>query len=327
MPTAPVGRLLAHLLVEDGVRVRVLVPDSEAAGWPSGVDMVQGSVLEPAAAESAFADVDRVFLAGLVSFAYERMRELTNLLLDGPLARVVVLSSHGSDFETAYSPETWQWLAFERALEVRGATWVHLRPAGLFAGATEGAYPITGSDWVRALSEGRPVREFLPEVAYPFLDEADCAAIAARLLLDDTAAADPLTGKLDVIGCLTSAHDQLDSINELLDARLRLEPLRSEDEARAHWRSHGWPHDTIAVTLYAMQAFRNASATTRDAVHSQIATAERLLGRPPRTFRDWLTDHLPVPPTDSSPHRAPNNPTSDRPLHYRDINPSQGKRA
>lgn len=293
----PVGRLLARMLVDAGLRVRVLVPGSEAAGWPAGVDVVAGSVLEPAAAEAAFAGVDRVFLAGLVGFAYDRMRELTNLLLDGRLARVVVLSSHGCDFETAYSPESWQWLAFERALELRGASWVYLRPGGLFASATHGGYPINGSDWVRALSEARPVREFLPEVAYPFLDEADCAAIAARLLLDDAPGAEPVTGKLDVVGCLTSARHQLTCVNELLDAGLRLEPLRSQDEARAYWRSCGWPDDTIAVTLYAMTAFRDASAATRAVVDSQIATAERLLGRPARTFRDWLTAQpdLPVP--------------------------------
>lgn len=281
VPTAPVGRLLAHALVAAGLPVRVLVPAEEAHDWPATAEIVEGGVTDPDATPAAFADVDRVFLAGLVSIVPERMRQLTNLLVPGPLARVVVLSSHGADFETTYSAQTWEWLAFERALEVHGASWVHLRPGGLFANAVHGGYPISGADWCAAIARGGPIREFLPDVTYPFIDEVDVAAIAARLLFDE-----PVHGTLDVVGCLSSARDRVTAVDGAA-----LDPLTSEEQARAHWREQGWPETTIDVTLYAMRAFEQASAVTTDAIAAQIDTAARVLGRPPRTFLDWLEDH------------------------------------
>lgn len=99
VPTAPVGRTLARRLVGAGRHVCALVPSEEAGGWPAGTEIIDGTVTEPSAAEAAFAGVTGAFIAGLVGFEFTRMRELTNMLLSGPLSRVVVLSSHGSEFE------------------------------------------------------------------------------------------------------------------------------------------------------------------------------------------------------------------------------------
>lgn len=278
VPTAPVGRLLAQALA--GTPVRVLVPRSEAEGWPSGTDVVVGDVTDPDATPDAFADVDRVFLAGLAGIVPRRLRELTNRLVAGSVAKVVVLASHGSDFESEHSAETWEWLAFERALQRCGANWVYLRPGGLFANAAVGGYPITGADWLATTRAGEPVREFRPDVAYPFIDEADLATIAARLLTDDS------SGTVDVVGALTSAHARAAL------AGVRLAPLSTVEQARTHWRHLGWPDVTIEVTLYAMQALEGAGPALR----AQIATARALLGREPRGFADWLNDHRPPPP-------------------------------
>lgn len=57
-------------------------------------------------------------------------------------------------------------------------------------------------------------------------------------------------------------------------------------QAVSYWQSKGWPEVTIGVTLFAMRAFRDASDATRQVVASQMATAEKLLGRRPRTFSD-----------------------------------------
>lgn len=289
VPTAPVGRLVARSLLDAGHLVRALVPAAETEGWPSEVEVIEGSVTDPDATAEAFDDVDRVLLAGLVAFVPERLRELTNLLVSGPLKRVVVLSSHGSDFETAHSPETWQWLAFEWAMKLHGASWIHLRPVGLFGNALYGGYPITGAGWLDTLTRGEPVREFLPDVAYPFMDEADLAEIAARLLLDETTGEGRGRRQLDVAGYLSSAGERFARLNETAGGHHRLRPLVDEQEARTYWSDNGWPDTTIDVTLYAMRAFRHAPV--REAIRRQVTAAERLLGRPPRTFDDWLKDH------------------------------------
>lgn len=105
---------------------------------PVGTELADGSVTDPAASRTAFEDVERLFLAGLVVMVPGQLRDIANLALAGGLRRAVVLASHGSDFEDETSPETWQWLAFEQALRKHGAEWTRLRPAGLFAGLLVG---------------------------------------------------------------------------------------------------------------------------------------------------------------------------------------------
>lgn len=287
VPSVPAGRALAHALRERGENVRVLVPETESGGWPDGVEVVAGSVEESAVSRAAFEGVSRAFLAGLVSKVPATLRELTNRLLAGGVRRVVVLSSHGSDFETEYSEETWPWLAFEHALQTGGANWTYLRPAGLFANAYAGGYPISGADWCAHIRRRKAVAEFLPDVAYPFMDEEDLGRVAAELLLDETLAGE----KLDVCGQLVSARERFDAVNDVLAGTARLETLADEETARRHWRERGWPEVTVDVTLFAMTAFAAQADSMRTLLAPQLDATARILGRPPRTFRDWLARH------------------------------------
>jgi hypothetical protein len=90
----------------------------------------------------------------------------------------VVLSSHGPEYEEAYPPETWFWLAMERAVERSGMEWTHIRPSAVMGAMIEGTYPATGSDWPDTIRGERVVREaFLDSGHYPFIHSAArCAA-------------------------------------------------------------------------------------------------------------------------------------------------------
>ncbi|MEU4315251.1 hypothetical protein [Nocardia sp. NPDC024068] len=57
------------------------------------------------------------------------------------------------------------------------------------------------------------------------------------------------------------------------------------------WRAEGWPEDTIAVTLYATPAF--AAYPDDPVLREQEEPARQLLGREPRTFREWASMSLP----------------------------------
>jgi uncharacterized protein YbjT (DUF2867 family) len=288
VPTGPVGRCLARRLLADGARVRVLGPAAELDGWPPGVELIEGTVTSPAASEPAFRGIDRLCLAGLVGMAPQRLRELTNLALAGGLRRAVVLTSHGSAFEHEYSPETWQWLAFEQALRRHGVEWTYVRPAGLFASTLVGGYPITGSGWADRIRAGRTVGEFMPDVGYPFVDERDVADIVATVLSrgghDQQA--------LDICGTLSSAAERARAIGAAIGRPVELEDLATAETARRAWAADGWPEVTVEVTLYGMRTFATAAETVVPVIQRQIDLAGSLLGRRPRSFADWLGDHV-----------------------------------
>ena len=81
------------------------------------------------------------------------------------------------------------------------------------------------------------------------------------------------------------------SLNRQVGLDLTLEALPDEHEARFFWQQRGWPDVTIEVTLYAMQALAHPTPEARQAIRGQIVTAQSILGRPPRTFDDWLRAH------------------------------------
>lgn len=287
VPAGPVGRHLARRLLARGGRARVLAPGPELAGWPAGTELIEGSVTDPAVNPDAFRGIDHLCVTGLVALVPERLRDLANLAIRGGVSRVAILASHGSDFEDEYSPETWQWLAFEQALAKNGAAWTYVRPTALFASAVAGGYPPTGCQWASLIRRGEPVREYLPDVAYPFTHEDDVAAVLAGVLL-----AGGRDGQvLDISGDMISAAGRLRLIGERLGREVRLTELPTAEAARDRWRGQGWPDVTIDVTLYAMQAFAESPAAVA-AIRRQEELAAVLLGRPPLTFADWLTGNL-----------------------------------
>jgi len=288
VPTGPVGRCLANRFLSSGKRVRVLAPESEATGWPEGVEILTATITNPAATPNAFQGVEQVFLAGLVSMVPETLREFTNLAIKGEVKRIAILSSHGSDFESEYSPATWQWLAFERAIEKHGAELTYIRPTGVFANALVGGYPITGSSWARYIKAGETIQEFYPRISYPFIDEEDLVGVIAEVLLNCG-----YHGKvLDISGTMISAAERLRLISEALGKNVQLEELISDDLARTFWKSQGWPDITIEVTLWAAKEFTAHMETNKQHLRKQEEITEHLVCRSPRTFSDWVTEHI-----------------------------------
>jgi uncharacterized protein YbjT (DUF2867 family) len=287
VPTAPVARCLAAQWLDAGGRVRVLGPASEGTGWPEGVEYIAGSIHAPDESAQAFEGIDVVCLAGLAGERPRALREATNRIVQSACRSIAVLSSHGAAFETEHSSETWEWLACERALEMKRISCVFVRPTGLFANAICGGYPISGSDWAGQVAREAVIRERSPDAPYPFVHEDDVAGVLAAVLTVDTAQ----PRGIDISGPMISARERAEILSRVLGRRVVVEPFASDAEAREAWLRRGWPAITIDVTLFAENHIQRHFGAVSAAIAQQVETTQRLLGRRLRTFADWAAAH------------------------------------
>lgn len=281
-PTGVVGRCLARQLLAEGDRVRVLAERDQLAGWPAGTEVVEGSITRPPS--HAFAGVDGVFLAGAVP---ETVGDALAMAEGAGVSRIVVLSSHGPEYEEEYPPETWFWLAIERAVERSGMAWTHLRPSAVMGAVLEGTYPATGAGWPHTIQAEGVVREaFLDHGHYPFIHEEDLAAVAvAALRTDDHAGA-----VLEAVGPPISTRSRVTAIAGAIGRDVTAVEV-PPDDSRACWQRLGWPDSGIDVTLYALQEYGTRLDELTEWTHAQRPSVPEIIGRPPRGFDEWAVEH------------------------------------
>lgn len=217
-----------------------------------GVEVVTGRLPDPG--PEALDGIDAAFV--LAGFATPE----TALLLEKAGVRRAVLL----------------WAGYRGPVEeefvATGIEHVELQPAS-FLGNT-----LVWADEIRSNQE---VAEPFVDVAETMVDEADVGEVAAAALLEDGHAGRTyvLTGREPV-----SARDRVGALSAALGRPLRLREL-TESEARERWRAAGYD-DELADALVAWQHRPVAEAT------HVSPDVERVLGRPPRTFGDWIPGHL-----------------------------------
>ncbi|NXY97208.1 NAD(P)H-binding protein [Streptomyces sp. BR123] len=284
-PTGIVGRRLARQLTAAGDRVRVLAESDQLHDWPAGTEVVEGSVSRrPLEYAEAFEGVDAVFLAGAVP---ETVEEVLDTARTAGVRRIVVLSSHGPEYELAHPPETWFWLAVERAVERSGMEWTHIRPSAVMGAAIEVTYPATGSDWPDTIRTEGVVREaFLNDGHYPFIHEDDLAAVAAAALRTG----DHVGRILEAVGLPISTRARVESIARAIGRDIATVDT-TPDESRETWRRNDWPDDSIDVTLYALQEYGAHLAELTQWTLDQRPSVHEITGRRPRPFDAWAREH------------------------------------
>jgi len=283
-PTGLVGRSLARQLLDAGDRVRVLAEPGQVDDWPDGVEVVEGSITRPLEHAEVFAGVDGVFLAGAVPMT---VRDVLEVARFAGVRRIVVLSSHGPEYEEAYPPETWFWLAIERAVESSGMEWTHIRPSAVMGAMIEGVYPATGSDWQDTIKGEGVVREaFLDGGHYPFIHEDDLAAVAVAALC----ANDYVGAVLEAVGLPISTRSRVASIAKALGRDITAVEI-TPDDSRARWRHCGWPDSGIDVTLYALKEYGAQLAELTQWTLDQRPAVREITGQPLRDFETWAVEH------------------------------------
>lgn len=265
--TGLVGRGVVNELLEAGADVRALTRRPAAAGLPEGVEVFEGDLERPDSLRAALEGVERMYLFPVPGTA----PDVVAMAKRAGVRRIVVLSGAEADndaFADGYR-------VVERSVEESGLEWTHVRP-GEFAG--------NWLDWAPSVRAERVIRRPYGSAVTQPTHEADVAAVAATVLIEDGHAGMKYT--LAGPEALTTV-EQVATIGAAIGEEVRFEE-QDPVAVRELWIKDGYPGE-IVDWLFGMwaESARNSAPVDKE----RAAVVERLTGRPARTFAQWSADH------------------------------------
>jgi uncharacterized protein YbjT (DUF2867 family) len=264
--TGNVGRPLTQALAEAGEQVTAV--SRHAAAVPDGVRHVPADLAEPQGLTLALDGAKALFLllSGDLHAPEARPTDIMDLAAASGVRRVVLLSSQGVATRPL-GPSRIAMRAVEDALRESGLDWAVLRPGGFASNAFA---------WGESVRTQGTVAAPFGDVGVPIVDPADIAEVAAACLLDDRHAGGifELTGP-EVI----TPRQQAQAIAAALGSPVRFHELTREEAKAAMTRFV--PPELADDTLDIIAAPNPAELRISPDV-------ERVLGRAPRPFNDWV---------------------------------------
>jgi uncharacterized protein YbjT (DUF2867 family) len=265
------GEVVRQLVVQD-VAVRAMSRRPETAALPAGVEVAAGDLTRPESLEPALRDVDAVFLVWTAPPATVSAAIQT---IAGQTSRIVFLSSpHQTPhpFFQQPNPMARMHASIEQAIAATPMPATILRPGMLASNAAAWWAPQTRS--------GDVVRWPYAAAATAPIDVRDIAAVAVHALRDSSGT----SGDYVLTGPEALTHaDQVAIIGDVLGRTLQFKEL-SPNEFRDFLGSSTPP--AVADMLLSAWA---AAVGIPPFMTSNVLD---LTGRPPRSFRDWVTDHI-----------------------------------
>jgi len=269
--TGTVGRHVVLGLSAQGVRVRAMTRNPEAAQLPPDVDVVRGDLTIPDTLDPCLKDVDSVFL---VWTAPPAATDAALARIAKRARRIVFLSAPlktPHPFFQQPNPARNLGLHIEHVIETSGLEWTFLRPGMFAANARE--------FWGPQVRTGNTVRwPYLDAPTAP-IDERDIAAVGIRALTENGHHEKEyvLTGPQSL-----TQHEQIAIIGQVIGRALTIEEI-SRDEARRTWSAVIPP----AVADMLMDAW--AAALGQPAYVT--STVQEVTRTPARAFADWTKDN------------------------------------
>lgn len=263
-----IGASLVRRLHASGRDVRAASRAPEEAEIPAGVQAVALDLGDRTTFAPALAGVTDVFLyaepAGIEA--------LLEAAVSAGVRRVVLLSSDSVLLPDANrNALARHHLLVERAIRAAPLTATVLRPGG---------FATMALGWAAAIRAGRLVEQAHPAARLDVIHPEDIADVAELALTTSG-----LNGRDISLGGpeMLSFRRQMEILEELLDRPIGIyEPTR--ERAVEQMRGHVPAPLLEAVLDYWSQLPCDPLAGER--------SAERITGRPPRTFRQWADEHI-----------------------------------
>ncbi|MFF3171030.1 SDR family oxidoreductase [Streptomyces sp. NPDC057900] len=268
--TGNVGRPLTQALAEAGEQVTAV--SRQAAAVPDGVRHVAADLAEPASLSPALDGAKALFLllSGDLHSPGARPSDIIDLASACGVGRVVLLSSQGVATRPLGATRI-AMRALEDALRGSGMDWAVLRPGGFASNALA---------WTESVRTQGTVAAPFGDVGAPIVDPLDIAEVAAACLLDDRHSGGiyELTGP-EVI----TPRQQAAAVAAALGSPVRFHELTREEAKAAMTRFV--PPELADDTLDIISAPNPAELRISPDV-------ERVLGRAPRPFSDWVARNI-----------------------------------
>ncbi|MGW0199168.1 NmrA family NAD(P)-binding protein [Nonomuraea sp. NPDC003201] len=256
--TGNTGRHVVTELLRRGEPVRALTRDPVAAAGklPAGVELVAGTHHEPATLDTALDGAGRLHITVTTGLA-EVGPELVRRAVAAGVRRITVVWGG--------------WVGpVEQAVADSGVEWTRLEPQEFMSNT------LTWAGSIRAEGVVREPYDFPSALVH----EADIGAVAAVALLDDGHAgrAYNLTGPEAL-----TPRERISLLSRAVHSDIAFMPITHE-QAVDRLMSTGVSR-ADAEYVIGWYATPSDSATTVD------DTVERVIGRPARTFAQWVAEH------------------------------------
>ncbi|PJN04588.1 NmrA family transcriptional regulator [Streptomyces sp. CB01201] len=268
--TGNIGRPLTQALAAAGEQVTAV--SRRSAEVPQGVRHFSADLAEPAGLVPALEGAKALFLllSGDLHAPDARPADLIGLAAAQGVRRVVLLSSQGVSTRPD-GPSRIAMRAVEDTLRASGLDWAVVRPGGFASNAFA---------WAESVRTEATVAAPFGDIGVPVVDPADIAEVSAACLLDDrhTGGIFELTGP-EVI----TPRQQAGAIAAALGSPIRFHEL-TRAEARAamtRFVPAELADDTLDILADPTPAERRISPDV-----------ERVLGRAPRPFADWVDRNI-----------------------------------
>lgn len=269
--TGNVGSRLVNRLSARGQAVRAFVRESETARVGSGVEVAVGDFMDKTSLRRALDGVSKMYLLSAGLGLEQHEANAIEAAEEAGLDLVVKHSVAGAQYKASDIPR-WHRAGEER-LEASGLPWVFIRPASFDSNALFWAATIKSHDTVYGA---------LGDTALPVMDPEDVADVAATILTTPGHA-----GKAYEISgpeAVTTA-EQVDTLASVLGRPLKYVNV-PDAAARESMVGMGMPAPFADAMVGLIQLLRSMGRI------EPTAGVQALLGRRPRTFRQWVEANI-----------------------------------
>jgi uncharacterized protein YbjT (DUF2867 family) len=268
-----IGSRVVRNLVSAEARVRALVrrPADAAAKLPASVEVVQGSYDDAASLRAAMEGVSRALFVTAGPALARQDAALADAAKAAGVGHIVKISVLGAR-EGSLEIPAWH-RGGEQAIEATGLGWTFVRP---------GSFASNALNWAPTLRTAGKAFGAFGAAAIPVIHPDDIADVAALALT----ASGHERQIYELVGpeALTAAQ-QIAILSEVTGKPL--EYVNVPDEAALQGMlGAGLPKPIAEALVHLVQAIRE----NPPAVPAQNV-AQRLLGKPARTFRQWVQEN------------------------------------